>query len=66
MCYGGKHGKGGDRETQNQRRGRGIPGNRVLLKMVARVGLMDKILFKQKREGERVKRVDYLGEACSM
>lgn len=65
MLWGGTE-KGRDRETQKQRRGRGIPGNRVLLKMVARIGFMDKILFKQKREGERVKQVNYLGEACSM
>lgn len=58
--------RGRDREIQKQRRGRGSPGNRVLLKMVARIGPMDKILFKPKREGERMKRVDYLGEACSM
>lgn len=40
--------KGRDRN----RGGRGIPRNRVLFKMVARIGLMDKILFKQKRESE--------------
>lgn len=63
---GGKQ-RGRDREIPKQRRRRGSPGNRVLLKMVARIGFMDKILFKQKRESERVKQVDYLGgEACSM
>lgn len=45
-----------------------MPGNRIVIfKGVARIGLIEKVILKQKsEESQGVNQVGYLGEACSM